>query len=202
MRLSELTAAQLAWLYEAELKADFPPEELKPLKAMLALMEQRRYQALGLYEGEELLGYALLWLEPGIPFALLDYLGTIQGKRSRGLGTAMLDQLADYYRDYRGIFVEAEAPENGDPAGEALRRRRLGFYLRNGFRYGGYDCALFGVHYQTLIQGREDVTPEELLEVHRRIYRSHMPPHIYQRFIQIPLAPGEVPNPPGDWIEE
>ena len=202
MRLSELTAAQLSWLYEAELKTDFPPEELKPLKAMLALMEQGRYQALGLYEGEELLGYALLWLEPGIPFALLDYLGTLEGKRSRGLGAAMLDLLADYYKEYRGIFGEAEAPENGDPAGEELRRRRLGFYLRNGFRYGGYDCALFGVHYQTLIRGREDVTAEELLVVHRKIYSGHMPPHIYQRFIQIPLAPGEAPNPPGDWIEE
>ena len=202
MKLSKLNAAQLSWLYEAELKQAFPPEELKPLKVMLPMMEQGRYQALGLYEGEELLGYALLWLEPGIPFALLDYLGTMAGKRNRGLGTVMLDLLADYYRDYRGIFGEAEAPENGDPAGEGLRRRRLGFYLRNGFRYGGYDCALFGVHYQTLIRGQEDVTPEELLAVHRKIYRGHMPPHIYQRFIQIPLAPGEAPNPPGDWIEE
>ena len=202
MRLHELTSAQLAWLYEAELKQDFPPEELKPLKAMLSLMAQGRYQALGLYEGEELLGYALLWLEPGVPFALLDYLGTLEGKRSRGLGAAMLDLLADYYKEYRGIFGEAEAPENGSPDGEALRRRRLNFYLRNGFRYGGYDCALFGVHYQTLIRGREDVTAVELLEVHRKIYRGHMPPHIYQRFIQIPLAPGERPNPPGDWIEE
>ena len=202
MKLNELTPAQLSQLYEAELKHDFPPEELKPLKAILSLMEQGRYQALGLYDGEELLGYALLWLEPDVPFALLDYLGTIEGKRSRGLGTVMLDLLADYYKDYRGVFGEAEAPENGDPAGEALRRRRLGFYLRNGFRYGGYDCALFGVHYQTLIRGREDVTPEELLAVHQRIYRSHMPPHVYQRFIQIPLAPGETPNPPGDWIEE
>ena len=144
MKLNELTPAQLSQLYEAERKHDFPPEELKPLKAMLSLMEQGRYQALGLYDGEELLGYALLWLEPDVPFALLDYLGTIEGKRSRGLGAVMLDLLANYYKDYRGVFGEAEAPENGDPAGEALRRRRLGFYLRNGFRYGGYDCALFG----------------------------------------------------------
>ena len=202
MKLNELTPAQLSQLYEAELKHDFPPEELKPLKAMLSLMEQGRYQARGLYDGEELLGYALLWLEPDVPFALLDYLGTIEGKRSRGLGAVMLDLLANYYKDYRGVFGEAEAPENGDPAGEALRRRRLGFYLRNGFRYGGYDCALFGVHYQTLIRGREDVTPEELLAVHQRIYRSHMPPHVYQRFIQISHAPDETPYPPGDWIEE
>ena len=32
MKLNELTPAQLSQLYEAELKHDFPPEELKPLK--------------------------------------------------------------------------------------------------------------------------------------------------------------------------
>ncbi|SCI16906.1 Uncharacterised protein [uncultured Flavonifractor sp.] len=202
MKLIELTAEQLSALYESELKAAFPPQELKPLKAMLNLMAEKKYQALGLYDGDELVGYALLWLEPGIPFALLDYLGTIEGRRSQGLGTIILDLLAGYYKDYRGIFGEAEAPEGGSPEGEELRRRRLGFYLRNGFRYGGYDCALFGVHYQTLIRGREDVTPGELLAVHQKIYSGHMPKQVYDRFIQIPLLPGQQPNSMGDWVEE
>ena len=167
MKLIELTAEQLSALYESELKAAFPPQELKPLKAILNLMAEKKYQALGLYDGDELVGYALLWLEPGIPFALLDYLGTIEGRRSQGLGTIMLDLLAGYYKDYRGIFGEAEAPEGGSPEGEELRRRRLGFYLRNGFRYGGYDCK-----------------------------------QVYDRFIQIPLLPGQRPNSMGDWVEE
>ena len=201
MHLSKLNGQQLSQLYEAQLREDFPPSELKPLKAMLSLMAQGRYEALGLYEGEALLGYALLWLEPGVPFALLDYLGTLPGERDRGLGGRLLDLLAEHYRDFRGIYGEAEAPENGDPAGESLRRRRLNFYLRNGFRYGGYDCALFGVHYQALIRGSADVTAEELLAVHQGIYRRHLPPAIYDRFIQIPLLPGQRPNPTGDWIE-
>lgn len=119
MKLIELTAEQLSALYESELKAAFPPQELKPLKAILNLMAEKKYQALGLYDGDELVGYALLWLEPGIPFALLDYLGTIEGRRSQGLGTIMLDLLAGYYKDYRGIFGEAEAPEGGSPEGRS-----------------------------------------------------------------------------------
>ena len=202
MKLNELSPQQLAQLYRQELTSAFPPEELKPLRSMLSLMEQGRYQALGLYDGEDLVAYALIWLEPGCPFALLDYLGTIEGRRSQGLGTIMLDLLAGYYNDYRGIFGEAEAPEGGSPEGEELRRRRLGFYLRNGFRYGGYDCALFGVHYQTLIRGREDVTPGELLGVQEIIYSGHMPIQVYDRFIQIPLLPGQQPNSMGDWVEE
>ena len=202
MRLNELNQEELSELYRAEMTRDFPPQELKPLKAMLELMEAGRYQALGLWEEDQLLGYALMWREPGVPFALLDYLGTLPGVRNRGLGGQMLDLLADYYREERGIFGEAESDEGGDPADRDLRRRRLGFYLRNGFRYGGYDCALFGVHYQALIRGRADVSPEELLEVHQRFYRSRFPARIYERFVQLPLAPGEQPNPPGHWMEE
>ena len=137
-----------------------------------------------------------------MPFVLLDYLGTLPGVRNRGLGGQLLDLLADYYREERGIFGEAESDEGGADADRELRRRRLGFYLRHGFRYGGYDCALFGVHYQTLIRGREDVTPEELLKVHRSFYQNRFPAHIYKRFVQLPLAPGEAPNPPGNWTEE
>lgn len=196
MKLNELSPQQLAQLYRQELTSAFPPEELKPLRSMLSLMEQGRYQALGLYDGEDLVAYALIWLEPGCPFALLDYLGTMAGLRDRGLGGRMLDLLAEHYAHFRGIFGEAEAPENGDPAGEPLRRRRLAFYQRNGFRYGRYDCALFGVHYRALIRGAEDVTAEELLQVHQSIYRRHFPPALYQRFMQIPLRPGSGPIPP------
>lgn len=202
MKLIELGEEGLTRLYQKEMTRDFPPQELKPLKAMLELMAQGRYQALGLYEGEELLGYALVWREPGVPFVLLDYLGTLPGVRNRGLGGQLLDLLAHYYREERGIFGEAESDEGGADADRELRRRRLGFYLRHGFRYGGYDCALFGVHYQTLIRGREDVTPEELLKVHRSFYQNRFPAHIYKRFVQLPLAPGEAPNPPGNWTEE
>ena len=202
MHLNELSPEALSALYAAHLKRDFPPQELKPLKAMLSLMDQGRYDALGLYQGEEPLGYALLWREPGVPFVLLDYLGTLPGLRSHGLGGQLLDLLAEHYRDCRGIFGEAESDAGGDPSDRELRRRRLGFYLRHGFRYGGYDCALFGVRYQALIRGQADVTPEELLEVHRRFYTRQFPASIYKRFVQLPLAPGEAPNPPGDWIEE
>ena len=202
MKLKKLTPQQLKNLYEQEMKRAFPPDELKPLKAMETLRDQGKYDALGLWEEDTLCGYALVWLEPQYPFALLDYLGTLDGMRSQGLGSKLLGLLREYYSNYRGIFGEAEAPENGAPEGEPLRRRRLAFYERNGFRYGGYDCALFGVHDQTLIMGDEDVTPEELMQAHQGIYGGYMPDHIYQRFIQIPLLPGEAVKPAEEWTED
>lgn len=202
MKLKPLDARELTRLYQRELVRAFPPSELKPLKSMLTLLEQNRYQALGMFDDQGLHGYALLWLEPGIPFALLDYFGTLEGQRGTGLGSRMLDLLADYCRDYRGIFGEAEGVCSPDPEQAALQRRRLDFYARNGFRYGGYDCALFGVPYQTLIRGEADVTAAELLDAHQRIYRSGIRPQAYERFIQIPLRPGEDIHVPTDWVEE
>ena len=202
MKLKVLTAGELTDLYRTELVRAFPPEELKPLKSMLVLLEQGRYEALGLVDKDGLHGYTLFWLEPGIPFALLDYFGTLEGQRGAGLGTKMLDLLSDHYKDCRGIFGEAEGVFSSDPTEAAIQARRLDFYFRNGFRYGGYDCALFGVHYRTLIRGDEDVTAEELLDAHRRIYRSGIPPRAYERFIQIPLHEGEAVRAATDWIEE
>lgn len=202
MKLKTLDARELTALYQTELVNAFPPTELKPLKSMLTLMEQDRYEALGLYDEKGLHGYALTWLEPGIPFALLDYFGTLEGQRGTGLGTKMLDMLSEHYRDHRGIFGEAEGAFSLDPEEKALQRRRLAFYERNGFRYGGYDCALFGVHYLTLIRGDADVSPGELLDAHRRIYQSGIPKQTYDRFIQIPLHEGEEVRVPTQWNEE
>ena len=202
MQLKTLNAEELTALYRTELVNAFPPSELKPLKSMLNLMEQDRYEALGLYDEDGLHGYALTWLEPGIPFALLDYFGTLEGQRGTGLGTRMLDMLSAHYKGYRGVFGEAEGAFSPDPEEKSLQERRLAFYERNGFRYGGYDCALFGVHYLTLIRGDGDVTAEELLDAHQRIYKSGIPPKVYDQFIQIPLHEGEEVRIPTEWNEE
>lgn len=202
MKLKVLSAGELEELYRTELVRAFPPEELKPLKSMLTLLEQDRYQALGMVDEEGLHGYALFWLEPGVPYALLDYFGTVEGQRGAGLGSRMLRLLADFYKDYRAIFGEAEAVTSSDPEEAALQARRLEFYRRNGLRYAGYDCALFGVHFHTLILDRGENSPEEVLDAHQRIYRSGLPAPAYERFIQIPLREGEAVRAATDWIEE
>jgi hypothetical protein len=187
MKLDDLTPEQLTALYHQELKADFPPSELKPLRSMLSLMERGCYHPLGLYEGEQLLGYALIWVEPDVPFALLDYLGILRGKRAGGLGTRLLELLGEHYGHYRGVFGEVEAPYAGDPSLTQERQRRLDFYLRAGDRYAGYDCALFGVHFQVLLHAQADVTAQELLVAHQTIYQRQIPEPLYRRFVQIPF---------------
>ena len=202
MKLRILNKTELEHLYNTEMKRAFPPCELKPLKSMEDMRDTNRYDPLGLFEGEELLAYAMIWMEPDIPHVLLDYLGTVEGRRGAGIGTQMLKLLQQRYAHRGYVFGEAERDNSPDPEERRLQSRRLDFYFRNGLRYAGYDCALFGVHYETLILGGEDVTAEELMQAHQTIYRRQIPQKNYERFVQIPLAPGEKPNPAVEWREE
>lgn len=145
MRLEELTLSQLKWLHRQELREAFPRQELKPFAAMKKLVQAGAYHLVGAWEGENLVGYALLWESPGGRYVLIDYLGVTAARRNGGLGGELLRQLRERFAARDGILVETEVPEGG--AEDALRRRRMDFYRRNGFTFLDYDCVLFGVRY-------------------------------------------------------
>ena len=198
MELKLLNKEELTELYNAELVFDFPKSELKPVRGMHRLMDMGIYEPMLVLEGGEAIGYAMVWLPPSREGALLEYFGVLRGKRNAGLGTAILHLLAEKYGQ---IFGEAEAPTSGDPAENDLRRRRIGFYLRNGLRLLDYDCALFGVHFNCLYLGPE--TDDRKIEaLHRSVYATYFSPEHMVQYIQLPLKPGEAINPALEWVEE
>ena len=62
MELKRMDRDELTDLYEREMVYDFPPDERKPLRAMLRLMDEGKYDPLLAVEDGEPMGYALLWL--------------------------------------------------------------------------------------------------------------------------------------------
>lgn len=198
MELTLLNKEQLTKLYNEELVFDFPKAELKPLRAMHRLMDMGQYDPLLVSENGEALGYAMVWLPRERNGALLEYLGVLRGKRNGGLGAQILTLLAERYSQ---LFGEAEAPSSDDPAENDLRRRRLGFYQRNGFRILDYECALFGVHFNCLYRGFE-TDDRKVEKLHRSVYADYFTPAHMERFIQLPLRPGEEIHPSLEWVEE
>ena len=184
--LKRLSLDDLHLVYTQHLIHDFPPEERKPLSAMEKLYEAGRYDLWGLYDGEELTAYALLWYDPEGDIVLLDYLGVCQGKpRGAGMGSAMVTALMEEYPAVSGTLVEAEAEDAALPGGEAdVRRRRLAFYRRLGFRELSYVAKIFGVRYAMFLLG--DRTEGEAMEAHQRLYHYEFTPWLYDRFVQIP----------------
>lgn len=198
MELKLLSKEELVQIYNDEMVFDFPKAELKPVKGMLRLMDLGKYEPLLITEDGEALGYATVWLPPERNGALLEYFGVLRGKRNGGLGTRILHALAERYGQ---IFGEVEAPDSDDPAENDLRRRRIGFYLRNGLRVLDYECALFGVHFNCLYLGPE--TDDRKVEaLHRSVYADYFSPEHMAKYIQLPLRPGEEIIPAPEWIEE
>ena len=96
MELRPITGKALEDWYVRELSEAFPPNERKPLPDIRALMAAGRYEVWGLFDGETLLGYATLWMEPTDKSCiLLDYLGVTAARRNGGLGGRIVRMLAD-----------------------------------------------------------------------------------------------------------
>ena len=201
MYLKTLSPEELKKVYETDLTEAFPPAELKPLRAMEAMRERGAYDPLCLYdEAGEALGYILLWKHEDGRYILIDYLCVPAGKRNGGIGGKLLEAAAAYYPKGTVFIGESEAP-TGDLETDKLILRRLGFYARNGAKTLGYDNALFGVHYKTICWA--DPIPEEaeIMRKHQEIYLQQFGREKYDRYIQIPLLPGEKPKPVTDWTE-
>lgn len=202
MTLRQLTPAELKTAYDTDLKEAFPPAELKPLHAIEGMMEAGVYDPLALFDEEgEVLGYILLWKHRDGRYILIDYLCVPARRRNGGIGGKLLELARAHYPADTVFLGESEAP-TGDPAADGMILRRLGFYKRSGAVTLGYDSAMFGVHYKTICWA--DPLPEEteLLRRHQEIYLSQFGRERYDRYIQIPLAPGEAPRPVSDWTEE
>lgn len=201
MHLRIMTPAELKKAYETDLREAFPPAELKPLRAMEAMRERGVYDPLGLYGGDgEVLGYILLWKHEDGRYMLVDYLCVPSGKRNGGVGGKLLAAAIAHYPPDTVFIGETEAP-TGDPARDEMILRRLGFYTRNGAKTLGYDNALFGVHFKTICWADPVPGEAEILRKHQEIYLQQFGREKYDRFIQIPLRPGEQPYPVTDWTE-
>lgn len=198
MELKLLNREELKELYQTEMVFDFPKSELKPLSGMLRLMDMGLYEPLLAVEDGEPLGYAMMWKAQHGEGALLEYLGVLRGKRNGGLGGKILALLKTRYSH---LFGEVETQDSPDPAVNDLRRRRVGFYLRNGFRVLDYECALFGVHFNCIYWGPES-DDDVVQTMHRGVYAGYFSPGHMSRYIQLPLAPGEAIHPAPEWVEE
>lgn len=196
MELRRIPTSRWEPWYQNELCEAFPPNERKPLATMLSLAAEGRYELLGLFDGEALLGYATLWSDPEWPgYVMLDYLGVTAARRNGGLGGRIVRMLAEQLEGKSLLLIEAERPVEGDdPAENTIRQRRLAFYERCGF-VPAYDMATCGMRFTTFLPYLpQDLTP--VMALHRAIYGPE------RTDVKVPLGPDEAPPGPPAWMKE
>ena len=137
---------QVQWIYEQS----FPVEERDPFENMLQAIRRREqagpqeceychFQVA--VEAEQAAGAAYFNYYPKTRMGFIAYLAVHPARRNGGLGARLYRHLVGCVAEEAracggpaiGVVFEVEPPELGkDPAEQALRRRRIGFYQRNG----------------------------------------------------------------------
>lgn len=183
MELRIPTQEEFKSVYRTDYREAFPPAEQKALSKLRRMWEEGQYRPYCLFDGEQIVGGAFLWIaRPG--WALLDYLFVTASRRNERLGPVILQELRRAEGPDTVIFGEVEAP--ADAPDPAMAERRLGFYARNGWRHAGYETRVFGVHFQTIYLADREVTDEELMPEHRLVYQNAFSEKTYARNIRIP----------------
>lgn len=185
MELRILDRKQIAHIYDTYMKADFPPDELKPLSAMEQMMDRGIYECLGLYDGDRFAAYGFFVKNPERDTLLLDYLAVSSQVRGSGYGSRFLQEVKQFYKNRRGVLLECESERTSpDEEQRMIRRRRIAFYLRNGCQASLAKSRLFGVEYDILILPLQEAKLDVQAEL-EAIYRLMFPPKVFDAHAQI-----------------
>ena len=156
MELRELSAEQLTEIYHEYMVDDFPRDELKPLDRILYTMETGLSCAYGIYEQDDLRGYAIFVVPDGMRYGLLDYLAVLRQYRGTGVGHAFFGlaggTLSARYPALGGFFIESEnIAFAADDRERQVREKRISFYRQNHCAMTTLGSRLFGVDYSILV---------------------------------------------------
>ena len=170
MELKILSNELLLLWYEKFLKEDFVSDEIKPIKNILMLIKNDRYEVYGVFQDNEMIAYASFWNKENINLALLDYLGVLKKYRNQGIGSKILTLIKEMLGNMPYV-VEAEIPTGSSLEEDKIRKRRIQFYERNGCKKV-YLMATCGMKWQTLVNSKNEIDQKELAKLHKELYEE------------------------------
>ncbi len=135
-KVHELTP-ELTGCIERIYTQSFPPEERIDLSGMLAGIDTGDHELFVATSNESpCVGFGILEFLPGSNLLFLDYLAVEPELRNRQIGAAILRKiLRDAHEaGWKGVIFEVEPEDEGSAPERELRKRRIGFYERNGGR--------------------------------------------------------------------
>lgn len=166
-------------IYETYMKADFPPEEIKPFPVIEKMWKKNSYFVYAFYEdaakrrkvqnaGERRVpcAYAFLLADNKNQVLLLDYFAVLKEKRGEGYGSHAFSLLREACADWNALVVEVENDELSDIDDETrtTRKRRISFYTEAGCRMTDVRSRLWGVDYRIMVMPLSDRYAGERIE--------------------------------------
>lgn len=190
--VKNLDKEEIGHIYQTYMRKDFPSDELKPLSHITRSMDDGYGFSLGIYGGEELVGYAVFILCKETRCALLDYFAILRGKRGGGLGHHAFSLFVSYFAenlpDVDGLYIESERISAAADEKQGLtRERRIAFYLSCGCEMTALRSVLFGVDYSVLYKPVGERGQKASLTARDTLYQKMFKPEHYDRFVSLAM---------------
>ena len=149
----------------------FPEEEQIPWKELMRLVDEMPLDFTAYYEDDDFVGLTIVY--PRKTFNWFWYFAVREELRGKGIGQQILAQLIERYKGQSNI-LDMESPDHPSPNPEQ-RKRRHGFYLRNGFHdthvYRTFDDNVFTI----LMMGKGTFTNEDYDEILEELHQHWNP---------------------------
>ena len=112
------------------MEQSFPADERRKKEGQQKLLDEEKYELLGVRNEGGLLAFLAVW--EFAEFVFIEHFAVSEKARNSGIGGKMLEELA---RQKAGkVVLEVELPE------DSLKKRRIGFYERHGFTFNKSPC--------------------------------------------------------------
>ena len=185
--VKKLVDKQVETVFFENMQRDFPPNELKPFANIQRGIKEGRYDCIGLFSGDEMLGYAFfaVYRHNGITAHLLDYLAIEKNYRNKGLGTEFFKLLSDYLNDSDIAFLETENPLYAkNDAQRETQIARQHFYKKNNCTDTGITSRVSGAEYNVYkIVSKKDLEKAEICRLYLAVYKELVSPNFYNNKI-------------------
>ena len=154
----------------------FPRAERKPFGIIYKMARQGKSDVWVIEDGGRFAGFATTINSAEL--VLLDYFAVECKLRSKGIGTAALGELMDFY-PRQGIFVEIE--DTAEPVQDkAIREKRKQFYRAVGMKELNVRAEVFGVNMELLGAGCSLD-----FDGYRDFYREHYNPWAAEHILPV-----------------
>lgn len=126
----------------------FPPIERKPYTEIEKAYNNNLTDLIEIIIEDQFVGFFIINHLNHNPYVVLDYFAILPEHQHKGYGSTAIKLLKEMYKEYDGIFVEIEKPENEEDVEEnKIREKRVKFYERLDFHKMDFELELFTVKY-------------------------------------------------------
>ncbi|MBP5473865.1 MAG: GNAT family N-acetyltransferase [Bacteroidales bacterium] len=136
-------------------KEAFPPIEYPGLQKVMEMSKLYNADFLSIYDKADFVGFITVLKYKNL--AYLYFLAVQKELRSKGYGSAILNMLKDIYPGYTQVVDLEKQDKLADNAEQ--RKKRLSFYMRNGYKRTGFFAKYCGMDLEILCAS-EHLDPE------------------------------------------